>query len=283
MLAINRLISHRFRGFSAEENTIEGLNAALSFGVRHLEFDIRVAKCGTPMIYHDEFARGGDNKIYKICDVMASDFAPRNQGGIGGRFATIPTAEALFQAASQHPQKNAKLLVDVKDAGFEESIHALISLYRLQQRTVYVSWLPEALYQFHAIAPDIPLCLSHWCQNPNQAIRALHDVHTAVDGHIPRRADAMIHGHRSGYYVEGGLRGEMRQMLKETGGSVCVPQDMVSADLAADYRSDGIEISTFSYTDWPAINAHEAQMGIDLYFIDNKTVFDALDREPIRV
>jgi glycerophosphoryl diester phosphodiesterase len=277
MLSIDRLISHRFRGFSAEENTIAGLNAALSFGVRHLEFDIRVSKCGTPMIYHDEFARAGDGKIYKLCDIMADDFAPQSEGGIGGRFAIIPTAQALFEAASKHPQKNAKLLVDVKDAGFEESIHALISLYRLKERTVYVSWLPETLYQFHAIAPDIPLCLSHWCKNPNQAIRALHKVHKAKHGHIPRGPNRLIHGHRSGYYVKDGLRGEMRDMLKKTAGSVCVPQDMVSADLVAAYQADGIKVSTFSYVNWPAINAHEAHFGVDLYFIDDKAVFDALE------
>jgi hypothetical protein len=69
----------------------------------------------------------------------------------------------------------------------------------------------------------------------------------------------------------------MRDMLKKTAGSVCVPQDMVSADLVAAYQADGIKVSTFSYVNWPAINAHEAHFGVDLYFIDDKAVFDALE------
>lgn len=277
MLPIDRLISHRFRGFAREENTIDGLNAALSFGVQQLEFDIRIAKCGTPMIYHDEAALDAAGKLRKICDVMASEFSPVNQGGVGGRFATMPSAQALFKAASLHPNKDARLLIDVKDAGFEEAIHALVSLYRLNSRAVYVSWIPEVLYQFHEIAEDVPLCFSHWCQNPDAQIRYLHTVFESLDGHIPQTETVIILGQRSGYYVKDGLSGGLRNMLIKTGGSVCVPQHMATEHLVSDYQNDGIKVSTFSYITWPAIEAHAAAMNIDLFFIDNKKVFDQLN------
>lgn len=271
MLKIDRLISHRFRGFAAQENTVEGLNAALSAGVIHLEFDIRVARCGTPMIYHDEHALDAKGRMRKICDIMAKDFA-----SIGGRFATIPTAEALFLAAGVHSNTRARFLVDIKDAGFEAEIHALVMLARLEQRVTYVSWVPEALYQIHELAPDVPLCLSHWCENPNALIRKLHTVYTAKDGKVSRPKRSLIHGERSGYYIQGGLRGELRDIIIKTGGSVCVPQDMVSANLVADYHKDDIQVSTFSYVNWPSIMAADKAMKIDLYFIDDKAVFDAL-------
>jgi len=41
MVGITQLVSHRFRGFSEKENTVEGLNAALDFGVAQVEFDIQ--------------------------------------------------------------------------------------------------------------------------------------------------------------------------------------------------------------------------------------------------
>ena len=56
MPKFDQLISHRFRGFSYRENTIKGLMNALDLGVQVLEFDIRVTRCGTPIIYHDEYA-----------------------------------------------------------------------------------------------------------------------------------------------------------------------------------------------------------------------------------
>lgn len=271
MVRLEHLISHRFRGFSEHENTLAGFQNALDFGVLNLEFDIRVARCGTPMIYHDEHAKDARGKKRHIAEVAAANFP-----GIGGAFARMPTAEALFKLAAAHPNTDAKLLIDIKDAGFEEAIHALVCEKRLQNRVVYVSWIPNVLYAMHTLAPSIPLCLSHWCKSPNKAVRLIHKVHTAKDGHVPRLNDPYIHGERSGWYVKGGVRGELRQIIQTSGGSVCVPQNMVTADLVAGYHADNIAVSTFSYTRWKAINAHKDAFNIDLYFIDNKKVFDDL-------
>lgn len=271
MVGLSSLISHRFRGFAPRENTLDGFVAALDFGVLNLEFDIRVTRCGTPMIYHDEYALDKNGTRHEIVDLMASDFP-----ALGGTFKHIPTAEALFELAGQHGNKDAKLLIDIKDAGFETEIHALVCQNRLQNRVVYVSWVPNALYAMHEIAPDIPLCLSHWCQNPPDIARAVHKVHTSENGHVPRLEQTHIHGERSGWYIEGGVQGELRDMLKRTSGSVCVPQFMVTRELVDAYHADGIEVSAFSYVTWPDIRAHEKEFNIDLYFIDNKKVFDAL-------
>lgn len=272
MLPINRLISHRFRGFASEENTIAGLVACMDFGVKYVEFDIRVARCGTPMIYHDEYALDAKGRKRDICDVMATDFAD-----VGGRFATIPSAEDLFNAAAAHSNTSTQLLVDIKDAGFEEEIHSLVMAAGLGARVTYVSWVPEVLYQINEIAPDIPLCLSHWCQNPGDIVRSHHVVHDAKNGHVPRpNGFTRKHGDRSGWFVDGSLKGELREILQRVKGSVCVPEGMATAELVAAYQADGIEVSTFSYITWPAIMAHEETLKCDLYFIDNKEVYDAL-------
>lgn len=272
MLPINRLISHRFRGFAKEENTVQGLLACFDFGVKYVEFDIRVARCGTPMIYHDEYALDASGHMRNICDVMATDFTQ-----VGGRFKTIPTAEELFNAAAAHPDKTAVLLVDIKDAGFEMEIHSLVMAAGLSERVNYVSWVPEVLYQINAIAPNTPLCLSHWCQNPGSLVRSHHTVYDAKNGCIPRpESHVRKHGERSGWYVENGLKGELRELLRSVKGSVCLPQAMASAELIAAYHTDGIEVSTFSYIEWPSIMAHEDTLKPDFYFIDKKGVFDAL-------
>lgn len=271
MLDISRLISHRFRGFAELENTIEGLNAAMSFGVQLLEFDIRVTRCGTPLIYHDEYALDNTGKRRMICDVMAKDLT-----AIGGRFATMPTAEALFNAAGQHTNKSARLLVDIKDAGFEHEIHALIMAAGLGHRVTYVSWVPEALYQIHEIAPEVPLCLSHWCRSPDAMTRKIHTVHEAKNGHIAPKTSRYVHGKRSGYFVDGPLKGELLEIIRTTKGSVCVPQNMVSAELVEYYHRNSIEVSAFSYVNWPSIMAADNAMKIDQYFIDDKRVFDEM-------
>lgn len=267
MTTLKNLITHRFRGFAPHENTITGLNAALDFGVLNLEFDIRVAKCGTPMIYHDEFALDKNGAAHRLSDVMASDYAD-----LGGVFTHMPTAEQLFTAMGHHANKEARFLIDIKDAGFEAEIHALVMLNRLASRVIYVSWVPEALYAMHELAPDADYCLSHWCQSPDAKTRQVHKVFKAKMGHIKRPRRKMVHGERSGWFVDGPLRGELRDIVT----SICVPQAMVSRALVDDYHKDGIEVSTFSYVDWEHIKRHKKRFNIDSYFIDNKRVFDDL-------
>lgn len=265
MPQLSQLISHRFRGFSPHENTIDGLNAALDFGVAQVEFDIRVAKCGTPLIYHDEAAKTKQGKLHHICDVMA-----RDRHSLGGVFTHMPTAEALFAAAAKHPNK-AKLLVDMKDAGFEDMLVYLAEANGLMDQIVWVSWLPETLYAIRDLAPNAELTLSHWCQNPNAGVRSIHRVYEAQNGEIPRPARRQVIGERSGWFVKTPLKGEIRKLVQ----NVCVPASMVTRDLVENYQADGIKVSAFSYVTRDGLNAAEDALGLDNFFIDAKVVFDS--------
>ncbi|NNC36737.1 MAG: glycerophosphodiester phosphodiesterase [Hyphomonadaceae bacterium] len=272
-ITMSNLISHRFRGFSKYENTLDGLRAALDFGVINLEFDVRMAACGTPMVYHDEYAKDARGKVRHLCDLIASSFK-----NTGGDFARMPTFEALLDVVASHKNTEAKLLVDIKDAGFEHEIHALLSLYRMQDRAVYVSWLPEVLYALDALAPTIPKCLSHWCQPVNALIRAHHKVFKSKDGNIPLQDSidfkgGYIMGVRSGWQITAPIKGQFLDLLKRSQGGICVPQDMATKELCQYYQGHGLFVSTFSYTDKTHLMDHRDTLGIDLYFIDNKKLF----------
>lgn len=265
MVQLSQLISHRFRGFSDYENTIQGLLNTLDFGVKQVEFDVRVSRCGTPLIYHDEAAADATGQMHKICDVMAKD-----RERMGGKFAYMPTVDALFSAAANHPNE-AKFLVDMKDAGFEDMLIALAKTHNLLDRIVWVSWLPETLYAIRDALPDAETTLSHWCQNPNALIRSVHEVFEAKDNDIPRPPRRYVHGQRSGWFVDGPLRGVMRALVD----NVCVPADMVTRELVDDYKADGIGISAFSYITRSGVNKAEEALDLDCYFIDAKVVFDS--------
>ena len=265
MVMRSQLISHRFRGFSDHENTISSLIAALNFGVDQVEFDIRVTRCGTPLIYHDEAAKTNSGELRHICSIMAGD-----RDHLGGAFAHMPTAESLFKAAAAHENK-AKLLIDMKDAGFEDMLVALAKAYRLTDQIVWVSWLPETLYRIRDLLPNAELTLSHWCQNPNAAIRAAHKVYTAQNGHISRPSRKLVIGERSGWFVDGPLKGEIRDLVQ----NVCVPATMVTRDLVQNYQAGGIKVSAFSYVTRDDVEQAEIELGLDDYFIDAKIVFDS--------
>jgi len=243
----------------------------MDFGVLNLEFDVRMAACGTPMVYHDEFAPDKNDVIRHLCDYKASSYAK-----LGGIFAHMPTFEELLITVVHHENKNAKLLVDIKDGGFEEEIHALICLHRLQDRCVYVSWLPDVLYTLHDIAPDISKCLSHWCQPVNKTIEAMHTVYKSADGTIPESNAGYVTGVRMGWEITAPINGKMLDVLKGSSGGVCVPQNMITRSLSDYYHKHDLFVSTYSYITVNSIIAHKKDFDIDLYFIDNQVVFEKL-------
>ena len=263
----DQLISHRFRGFAPRESTLDGLLAALDFGVQQIEFDIRMTRCGTPLITHDEAARDANGHHHRICDVLE-----RDRSGLGGDFAHMPTAPDLFAAIAAHANATCKILIDVKDAGFEEQLYALCALHGLQRRSVWVSWLPEVLYAVDAIDPGASLCLSHWCRSPGTATRAVHRVFSAANGEIPRPERERVHGERSGWFVDGPLRGTLRDKVHW----VCVPANQISRDLVEDYHRDGTRVSAFSYVSAKAVAEAEARYGHDAFFSDARQPFEVL-------
>ncbi|MEE9272757.1 MAG: glycerophosphodiester phosphodiesterase family protein [Robiginitomaculum sp.] len=271
LLDMSALISHRFRGFAPQENTLDGLEAALNFGVLNLEFDIRMAACGTPMIYHDEWALDGGGKRRLLSDYKAEEYKK-----LGGRFTHIPTFENLLTLFKNHKNKRAKLFIDIKDLGFETLIHALVMGAKVGTRIIYVSWIPEILYRMQTIAPNIPKVISHWCMNISPRIRENHISYTSADGKIERRHEDYVVGERSGYLIIKPIRGKMLALLKQSKGGICVPKMMLTKELSGYYHDHNLKVFTFSYIDWDSINTHKSALDIDLYFIDNKNVFDKL-------
>jgi glycerophosphoryl diester phosphodiesterase len=264
MARLDQIISHRFRGFSDHESTLEGLIAALDFGVKQIEFDIRLTRCGTPLITHDESARDSSGVLRKICDVMAKDIP-----ALGGDFTRMPSARDLFAAIADHENRDCVLLIDVKDAGFEEMLYALCAEHRLRDRSIWVSWLPEVLYAIHEIDPSARTCLSHWCQPPSLTTRTVHTVYDANLGHVDRPDRRYVHGERSGWFVDGPLRGHLRDIVDW----VCVPAGQISAALVEDYHADGTQVSAFSYMTLDAMNLAEQRYGHDAFFSDAKAPF----------
>ncbi len=270
-IKLDALISHRFRGFWNYENTVEGLKSALDFGVLLLEFDVRMAKCGTPMVYHDEYAPDKNGNKRFLCDIPAHAYKK-----IGGRFAIMPTLEAVFSSINHHKNQTAKFLIDIKDLGFETEINALVHYYGLEKRVIYVSWLAEVLYRLHEIAPDIALCFSHWCSKTDKIIAQKHEILVSEDGNIPRINSDYIIGKRMGWELQKPLIGDMLEIIKKTKGIICVPENMINRKLSDYYHKHNIQVSTFSYIGWDKINKHKSDFNIDLYFIDNKQVFTEL-------
>lgn len=270
MLNLDQFISHRFYGFGQIENSLDGLQSALDFGILHLECDIRITACGTAVVFHDEYAQSADKALHRLADIPFSHFS-----SLGGDFKNISCCEAFFETLTSHSNQNARLWLDIKDAGFEADLHAQVCAHTLDERITYISWLPEVLYALRLMAPHIPLYFSHWPKPPAHATARLHKVFQATNHQIPPPNNPQrIQGNRIGWHVPSPLQGEFLDLLQVSQGGIFVPQSMLDATFVKAYRDCHIHIGTFAYMETETLLADDQKYKLDYYMIDDKAIFE---------
>ena len=245
------------------------MEAALDWGIRIVELDVRVTRCGTPVVFHDEDVCVGDTSI-KISQTALSDFSD-----LGGRFLSIPTLEAVLARAAQH-QDPPTLLVDIKESRIEEAVAGLVRAHGLRDQAVYVSWLPEVLYAVHRLDSSVPLCFSHWPAEPGALARRHHTVHESF-GEVPEPPPSP-RGTRSGWLLHNYLEGELMDILSKVNGYVCIPVGGASLALLSHYSQRGVRVCPFSYTR-PEAALEAAAAGYGPLFVDDRAVFEAVTRD----
>jgi Glycerophosphoryl diester phosphodiesterase family len=300
-----RLLSHRLRGFDSVDSTRHGLERGLAAGVRHVEFDVRFTADGWPVVYHDPFFKADDGSWQYI---HAWDHAVLRRQETMSRMATLEDMCATF---AERRTPDALIHVDVKVAGREEAVYAMLAKFGLLPHTVLVSWLPSVLVRFNTISPQTPLCFSHitaarfpWIYAPMKwfcpAARHLAApilsklVGRRFAGIVPRRALAMMtacyHFHDSGdparhvgsddqadcvdgHVVPSLLTGQMRELLRKTNGIVCVPTSLATRRLGDEYRSRGIRLAVFSVVGEEALKHVLTEISPELIYVDDAKLF----------
>ncbi len=296
---IDRLLSHRLRGFDRWESTRLGLERGLMAGVRHAEFDVRVTRDGHPIAFHDPFFKADDG-TWNYVDEWDLE-ALRAQQALS-HLATLEEMCACF-AAFRSP--DAVLHVDVKVGGYEAVIHKTIEKFGLLSNVVLVSWLPGVLLRFNALAPQMRLCFSHipmarapWLYAVAKALspileratpafsRGLRKIaprlskgalmsrlhfHDNGDPAAGREGDEgahRIHGH----VVPGLLTGTMLDLLRRTKGLVCVPVRLATRTLGHGYRLQDIQLAVYSVGNVPSLVRVMEDVDPDIVYVDNADI-----------
>ena len=93
------IIGHRGASAVAPENTMAAFREAIAVGADGIEFDVRLARDGVPVVIHDSTLRrtGGLNK--RVADLSAEEISKIDVGSwFAPRFAneTVPSLRDLF-------------------------------------------------------------------------------------------------------------------------------------------------------------------------------------------
>lgn len=143
------LLGHRGARASRHipENTLESFELCLDHGCDGFEFDVRRSLDGAAVICHDAIVRGAE-----IERTVAADLA-------------LPTLEDVLRGFAGR----AFLDIELKVAGLEAALIALLRKYPPVRGYVVSSFLPEVLTAIHALDGGIPL--GFLCDQPNALAR----------------------------------------------------------------------------------------------------------------
>jgi glycerophosphoryl diester phosphodiesterase len=117
-----KLIAHRGYSECYPENTLVGLEAALSSGADCIEFDVQFSKDGVPMVIHDNGLKrttGVDGFVNQTTAAQLASICAGEEQRFGNQFGSepIPTLTAVLKLLDQWPKAIA--FVEIKEETVE--------------------------------------------------------------------------------------------------------------------------------------------------------------------
>lgn len=128
-------IGHRGARAYETENTLESFGKAVALGANAVELDVRTSKDGALIISHDDNLK----KVFAK-DVPVSHATLEELKNLtGGKIVTLEEALRFLRG------KVEKILIELKEVGFEEKTLDVIGKEKLREKVIVVSFHEDAL------------------------------------------------------------------------------------------------------------------------------------------
>lgn len=138
LLILNMLkIGHRGARAYEPENTLSSYEKALELGVDAVELDVRRTKDGEIIVIHDAEVDRTTNGKGLVSQLTLKEIKQFNTE----KEQKIPTLEEALDFLD----KKVKVLIELKETGFEEEMLKTIQKKGLEKNVIIVSFLEEAL------------------------------------------------------------------------------------------------------------------------------------------
>ncbi len=193
------VVAHRGASATAPENTLAAFRAASRQGAGWVEFDVRLAACGTPVVLHDASLARTSNRRGRLTALALADLEGVDMGGWFGpsfRGEPLPTLDAALRLAADLGMGcNVELKAETAVAA-RRTARATAPLLTAAPCPVLASSFAEvALETLRAEAPTLPLGLlvgrrvagRHLALATALAARSLHADHRAYGARTAAR------------------------------------------------------------------------------------------------
>lgn len=128
-------VGHRGAKAHAVENTLESFQKAIELGANAVEFDVRRTKDGALVLSHDDTLK----RVFGAAAPVGGSTLRELKALTGGRLPTLEEALRFIDG------KVEKLLVELKEPGYEKEVLDTVKSAHLQDRVVLISFHEEAL------------------------------------------------------------------------------------------------------------------------------------------
>jgi len=138
-------IGHRGAKSYETENTLESYQKAIELGVNAIELDIRISKDLKVVISHDDNLKKIFGKDVRLQEVTLKEL----------KELTANRMITLEEALSFIDKKVEKILVEVKEKGYEKKLLDIIRKVKLIDRVILISFHEEALMHIRKLDNSI--------------------------------------------------------------------------------------------------------------------------------
>lgn len=187
------VLAHRGASANAPENTMSAFVRAVQLGIQWVEFDVMLAACGTPIIFHDETldrttSASGNVGDYPYAYLQTLDAGAWFKSTFAGeRIPTLEQVAEFLVGTGLHANVEIKPLPGQDEATVDATLKVM-SAYFTEDSTqiLYSSFSIPTLKYLRAHAPHclMGLLMHEWLPDWQQVAASLHCVAINVNEEI---------------------------------------------------------------------------------------------------
>ena len=138
-------IGHRGAKTYEIENTLAGFKKAIELGANAVELDLRISADGKLIISHDDNLKKVYGKDILIKDATLSELKELTEGRIATLDEVLPAIKGTVE----------KVLVELKEAGFEKKVLDLVEKEGMRDNVIILSFHEDVLEQVRGLDREI--------------------------------------------------------------------------------------------------------------------------------
>jgi glycerophosphoryl diester phosphodiesterase len=138
-------VGHRGARAYEIENTLESFKKAIALGVNAIELDVRKSKDGKLVIIHDDNLKKVFKKDIQVNQATLKELKQFTEN-------KIPTFEDALKVIDK---KVDKILVELKEVGYEKKVLDIIKKEKLKDRAIIISFHEQALSNIRKLDNEI--------------------------------------------------------------------------------------------------------------------------------